>query len=127
MSTSTVPTHWKTAKMTPVYKSGSPTEGSNYRPISVLPILSKILKKVIHNQLKEYLEQNKLLSNSQFGYHSRRSTEVVATLFLDDIRKEIESEKLVGAVFMDLSQAFDTISHATQSVYPKCHFIFMIN
>ena len=113
MSTSTIPTHWKTTKVTPVYKSGSPTEESNYRPISVLPILSKILEKAIHNQLKEYLEQNKLLLNSQFGYCARRSTEVAKTMFLDNIRKEIESGKLVRAAFMDLSRAFDTISHAT--------------
>jgi len=113
ISTATVPAAWRTARVTPVYKSGSPTDESNYRSILVIPILSKVLEKAIHNQLKEYLERNKLLSEQQFGYRARRSTEVVATLFLDDIRKEIENGKLVGAVFMDLSRAFDTLSHAT--------------
>jgi len=113
ISTATVPAAWRTARVTPVYKSGSPTDESNYRSILVIPILSKVLEKAIHNQLKEYLERNKLLSEQQFGYRARRSTEVVATLFLDDIRKEIENGKLVGAVFMDFSRAFNTLSHAT--------------
>ena len=113
ITTATVPTSWKTAKVTPVYKSGSTNDEANYRPISVLPIMSKILEKAIYEQLRNYLETNKLLSNKQFGYRSKRSTEIAATLFLDEIRKEIDQGKLVGAVFMDLSRAFDTLGHAT--------------
>ena len=60
----------------------------------------------------EYLESNKLISNFQFGYRSNRSTELATTLFLDNIRREVNNGKLVGAVFMDLSRAFDTISHS---------------
>ena len=108
-----MPSAWKCAKVTPVHKSGSINDEANYRPISILPVMSKILEKVIYDQLKNYLEENNLLSNQQFGYRAGRSTEIAATLFLDDIRREIESGKMVGAVFMDLSRAFDTISHAT--------------
>jgi len=113
LSTTTIPTRWKVAKVTPVHKAGNTNDEMNYRPISVLPVMSKILEKAIHTQLKTYLEQNNLLSNKQFGYRAGRSTETAVTLFLDDIRKEIEKGKLVGAAFMDLSRAFDTLSHAT--------------
>ena len=67
----------------------------------------------VFTQLSEYLETNKLLTNCQFGYRSKRSTESAATLFVDDIRKEVDKGNLVGAVFMDLSKAFDTVGHAT--------------
>ena len=75
--------------------------------------MSRILEKAVYNQLKEYLEENNLLSQQQFGYRSKPSTKTATVLFLDDICKNIEKGKLVGAVFMDLSRAFDTISHAT--------------
>jgi hypothetical protein len=107
-----VPAAWKLAKVIPVHKSGNIKDDANYRPISILPILSKILEKAIYKQLIEYMENNLLLTNQQFGYRTKRSTEHAATLFLDDIRKEIDSEKLVGAIFLDLSRAFDTISHS---------------
>lgn len=70
-----------------------------------------------------YLEQHKLLTSHQIGYRANRSTEIAATIFLDDIRREIERGKLVGAVFMDLSRAFDTISHATLMMKLKSYGI----
>ena len=111
IQTATVPTEWKTAKITPILKSGSPSETDNYRPISILPTLSKILEKIVHEQLSSYLEENKLLWNMQFGYRTKRSTEGAITLFLDNIRKEVDTGKLVGVVFFDLSKAFDSIDH----------------
>ena len=112
LDTCTVPRIWKKAMIIPTFKSGSVSNPENYRPISVLPILSKVLEKVVHTQLMDYLESNKLISNFQFGYRSNRSTELATTLFLDNIRREVNNGKLVGAVFMDLSRAFDTISHS---------------
>ena len=123
ISTSTFPTNWKVARVTPIYKSGCANDEANYRSISVLPILSRILEKAVYNQLKEYLEENNLLSQQQFGYRSRRSTETAAILFLADIRKNTEKGKLVRAVFMDLSRAFDTISHATLTTKLKAYGI----
>ena len=109
--TCTVPTSWKIAKVVPIHKKGSSTDPANYRPISVLPALSKILEKAVHQQLTDFLENESLLTNNQFGYRRKRSTNLATTLFLDNIRRNVDQGYLVGAIFIDLSKAFDTISH----------------
>ena len=94
-----------------MYKSGSRKSFDNYRPISVLPILSKIFEKCVYRQLVNHLENNNLLSNFQFGFRSRRS-EIAATFFTDNIRSAMDEGKYTGAIYIDLSKAFDTISHS---------------
>ena len=84
---------------------------SNYRLISVLPIFSKILERAIHSQLSEYLKQHQLLTDSQFGYRRKRSTKLASTLLCDDIRSSIDKGNIIGAVFIDLAKAFDTVGH----------------
>jgi len=111
LQSKTVPSAWKQAKIVPIFKSGDKEKAENYRPISVLPALSKILEKAVHDQLLTFLESNKLLNDSQFGYREKRSTQLATTLFVDDIRQAAENGKMVGALFLDLSKAFDTISH----------------
>ena len=64
------------------------------------------------NTVNGFLEGNKLISGHQFGSRSKRSTGLAATLFLDNIRKAVDNNQMVGAVFIDLSKAFDTIGHA---------------
>ena len=107
--TATVPTAWKRAKLVPIFKSGDRKKPENYRPISVLPVLSKLLEKSVHTQLIDFLETNKLLNDSQFGYREKRSTQIATTLFVDEIKEAAKNGKMVGAVFLDLSKAFDTI------------------
>ena len=106
-----VPSAWKKAKVVPLFKSGDKNNTDNYRPISVLPTLSKLLEKAVHNQLSQYLEGNDLLNMFQFGYRDKRSTQLATTLLVDEIREAAEKGQLVGALFLDLSKAFDTISH----------------
>ena len=108
-----VPSDWKIAKITPFHKAGDTTKADNYRPISILPVLSKILEKAVHKQLVTYLEKNKLISEKQFGYRIKRSTELATTLLLDHIRKKFDEGYLTGAVFIDLSKAFDTLGHSS--------------
>ena len=67
---------------------------------------------MVQRQLMEFLDKNKLLSKFQFGFRPRLSTELAATLLLDEIRKSVDQGKLEGATFIDLSKAFDTISHS---------------
>ena len=113
LKTSIIPTGFKIGKVTPIYKSGDKNLFDNYRPITVLPIISKIVEKCVYQELTEYLESNNLLSKQQFGFRKGRSTETATTLFLDDIHKAMDKSQLTGAIFIDLSKAFDTISHSS--------------
>ena len=86
LQSSTFPLAGKQAKLVPIFKSGDTNKAENYRPISVLPALSKLLEKAVHSQLLEYLETNKLLNQSQFGYRANRSTQLTnrfAGLFVE--------------------------------------------
>ena len=110
---SVFPAAEKCTKITPAHKSGDKAQMDNYRPISVLPAISKIFERIVHNQLYTYLENNNLLSDSQFGFRRKSSTENAVTYFSDFIRNSMDKGKLTGAVFVDLRKAFDTIDHAT--------------
>ena len=111
--TSVIPNDFKIGKIRPIYKSESTNNVDNYRPITILSTPSKILEKCVHAQLMSYLEKNDLLTNSQFGFHGNRSTESAVTFFTDHIRKKMDKGEYTGAVYIDLSKAFDTISHAS--------------
>ena len=108
----TLPNELKKARVNPIYKSGSRKSFDKYCPISVLSILSKIFKKCVYRQLVNYLKNNNLLSSFQFSFCSRRSTETAATFFTDNIRSAIDEWKYTGTIYIDLSKAFDTISHS---------------
>ena len=112
MSSGIVPDLWKISKVTPLYKSDSKSDFSNYRPISVLPCLSKVLEQVVHRQLSNYLEKHYLLKSSQFGFRPRRSTELACNLLVDDIRKNIDNGLLTGVIYLGLSKAFDAVIHS---------------
>ena len=99
------------AKVIPIYKSGAQSNPDNYRPILVLPVISKLIKQIIHRQLITFLDKNHLLTKFQFGFRPELSTEYAATILLDNIRNNVDKGKLVGAIFVDLSKDFDTKSH----------------
>ena len=109
---STVPGKLKIAKVLPLFKSGPKTLIDDYRPISILPAISKILKRVVYDQLSGYLERNDLITSSQFGSRRRYNAELAVTLFTERIRLAMDQGKLTGAVFIDLQKAFDTVEHS---------------
>ena len=112
LSSGMYPAQWKNAKIIPVYKSGSVSELDNYRPISILPAISKIAERLVHDQLAKFLEDSNLSLPTQFGFRSRYSTGLAVSYFTDTIRKEMDRGKLTGAVFIDFCKAFDTVDHA---------------
>ena len=83
----------------------------NYRPISVLPVASRILERVVHCQLYRYLNTHHLFSPYQHGFRKKHSTESATLTFTDTIRRGIDQGFLTGAVFIDLRKAFDTVDH----------------
>ena len=106
-----VPDDFKDAKVIPVFKSGKSEDLDNYRPISVLPIISKILERAVQEQLYVYLTTHQLLNPYQCGFRRFHSTETAAISLTDTIRRNIDQKLLTGAVFVDLRKAFDTIDH----------------
>ena len=112
LTTELVPNKWKITKVTPIHKKGSTNDYNNYRPISLLNTCSKIFERAVHKQLIDHLETNDILSKMQFGYRKNRSTEVATILLSDNIRKAVDEGHLVGVLYVDLSKAFDTLSHS---------------
>lgn len=83
--TGVFPSLWKHGIVTPIFKSGDIDDVNNYRPITILPILSKILEKIVANQLTSFLEANDLLSKTQHGFRNRLSTETALLQITDEI------------------------------------------
>ncbi len=95
--------------------------GSNCRPISILPVLSKILEKIIFNQMLNYFSSNGLLSKAQHAYRPGHSTSTALVHMRDQWLTNIEDRKLVGAVLLDFTAAFDVIDHSILLAKLKCY------
>ena len=93
------PSVWKEAKDKPLYKAGSKEDVNNYRPISILPTLSKLIEKWVESQFSQFLYDFQLLHLSQSGFRSKHSTESVLILMIDSWLKAINEEHMVGFVF----------------------------
>lgn len=109
--TGKVPTLWKQAIVVPIFKNGDRENISNYRPISLLPIISKILERVVANQLMLFLETNNILAQSQHGFRPKLSTATALSVLTDEIYKNIDNKKISLLTLCDLSKAFDSINH----------------
>ena len=106
------PTNWKHANVSAVWKGkGSKSEPSNYRPISVLPVLGRLLEKAAAMQLGKYCEENSIVPIQQFGFRGRSSCEIALISATESWMKAVDEGKIVGAVLIDLSKAFDTVPH----------------
>ena len=111
MKRSKFPLDCKIAKLKPLYKKDSKTDPKSYRPVSLLPLVSKVIEKVIHNQTEIFLNKNKILYKYQSGFRKSFSTNSCLTLLTDKINKGFESGKYTGLILIDLQKAFDTIDH----------------
>ena len=105
------PIEWKVARITPIFKKGVKSDLNNYRPISVIPIVSKIFEKIVYQQLYDYLNENKLLTNCQSGFRSLHSTLTALLDATNNWSVNIDNGLINGVIFIDLKKAFDTIDH----------------
>lgn len=108
---SVFPTRWKLAKVVPIYKSGSSLDVSNYRPISVLPIVSKILEKHVHIAFYDFVERFQLLRVAQTGFRAKHSCETALLKMIDEWLKVIDGGEMIGSILLDLRKAFDLVNH----------------
>ena len=103
------PNLWKVSKISPIPKTNHPKEPSDYRPISILPILSKVYEKLIMKQMSEFLESEELLSINQSGFRKGYCTVTTCIKFKNDILKAMDRGEITLALLADFSKAFDTV------------------
>lgn len=105
------PNTMKIAKVIPLYKTGDKHHFTNYRPVSLLPQFSKILEKIFNDRLEHFIDKHKLITESQYGFRTNRSTSMAVTELIEEITNSIDQKKYAVGVFIDLKKAFDTINH----------------
>ena len=101
----------KTAKVIPIFKKGSKLLVCNYRPISLLSNLNKILEKLMFNRVYDYLEKNGIIYKLQFGFRSKHSTKHALIDITENIKRALDNKKFGCGIFVDLQKAFDTVNH----------------
>ena len=101
----------KVGKITPVFKKGNSQLMTNYRPISLLPIIGKIFEKVIHKRMYNFFCAMNIIYDKQFGFRHKHSTSHAVNYSVNKILTEIENHQHIIGIFVDLSKAFDTIDH----------------
>ena len=94
-----------------IFKKDSKLIVSNYRPISLLSNINKILEKLMFKRVYEFLERNKSIYKLQFGFRAKHSTNHTLVNITETIRAALDSKKIAGGVFVDLQKAFDTVNH----------------
>ena len=111
MLTGTFPDELKIARVIPLFKSGNRNLMSNYRPISILPTLSKIFEKLIHVRIYQFLDENQVLYYFQFGFRKAHSTIHAVQTAIHSVTKALDTSFQCMGIFIDFSKAFDTIQH----------------
>ena len=111
IETSTFPVSWKIARVTPIYKEDEKSEKFNYRPISVLPVLSRLFEKLIYDQLYQYLERGGFLTSDQSGFRALHSSTTCLLKCTDDWYSGMDEGLFTGLISIDLKKAFDTVDH----------------
>ena len=117
-----VPTMRKNAKVIPLFKGGSHLEMDIYRPISILPVLSKVMEKVVNVQLRQYLANNDVICNFQYGFRRYHSTESTALYLSDSIRRNADKGCITGALFNSVYRCEKSI-RLSRSQPPACQIV----
>lgn len=120
--TSTFPTSWKTARVVPIPKNKSVNNPDDFRPISILPVLSKIVEHLMNDQILESVSTS--IINSQYAFRKGFSTTSLLLSLTDSVRKAININKLSALVSLDLSKAFNSVNHITLISKLKYQFNF---
>ena len=105
------PSSFKVARVVPVFKADDPTQFSNYRPVSVLPILSQVFERVLKTRLTEFLDKHQVVIPGQYGFRSKHSTAMAVLDMVERVRRAWAEKKVSLGVFIDLKKAFDTVDH----------------
>ena len=108
---SVFPSSWKIADVIPIHKSGPCDDPNNYRTVSILPVLSKIIERHVAKSLLAFLQDSNLLYRAQSGFRPNHSTETALTKITDNLLFNIDKDNTSGLVFLDFKKAFDLVNH----------------
>ena len=108
---SDIPGPWKHSTVRPIFKSGNPSDPANFRPISLVPVIMKVVERIVHHQLYHYLSYNHLLASAQHGFRPRHSTETALLSVTDRILAATDRGEISLLCLLDLSKCFDVIDH----------------
>ena len=111
ISTGIFPETWKKSKVFPLHKGGSKNKTENYRPISILPTVSKLLERHVHDWLYTYITAHGLLNDCQSGFRPKHSCFTALTKLTEKWLSAIHNKDLIGDVMIDFKKAFDLINH----------------
>ena len=122
-TTSEIPSDWKIAKVTPIPKAGNSTNVGNLRPVSLLPLPSKLIEKIVHNRIYKHCEDNFILDEKQGCFRPNHSTSNTTAFFINDIYKAMNENKVLIATYIDAMKAFDTVNHQILLQKAECYGI----
>ena len=121
LASGTFPHNWKIARVSPIYKDGNIEDRSNYRPISVLPVISRLFEKIIFDQMYKYFVANKLFFSDQSGFRALHSVLTCLLKCTNDWYMNFDKGLYTGVIFIDLKKAFDTVDHDIL-IAKLCHY-----
>jgi exonuclease III len=122
---STFPDALKRSRISPIFKKGDKLDKGNYRPVSILPTLSKLFERILNDQFVEHAESNNLCDPLQSAYRKKHSTNTALLHMVDSWVKNMDNGKITGVLALDLSKAFDCISH--NSILTSLKTLFKVN
>ena len=111
IATGTVPDQMKIARVIPIFKHGLKTQTENYRPISLLNVISKLLEKTIYTRVNSFLTKHDLLSKDQFGFRRGHSTTLAVINVIDKLYEKLDGSELALGIYLDIQKAFDCGNH----------------
>ena len=117
LSTGTFPCSWKQVRVSALLKDGNMDDVNNYRPISVFPVLLKIIERHVHNHLLQYLDAYDLIYRNQSGFRKLRSTETAIAFIVDTLLFNLDKNKINGMVLVDCKKAFDNATQRKLEAY----------
>ena len=106
-----IPTQWKEARVSVIHKKGNKKLSSNYRPVSIISVLCRVLETLVRNQIVEYMHSEKLFSHLQFGFLKGKSTSLQLLNIINDWASSIGNGNFNDCIYLDYQKAFDTVPH----------------
>ena len=111
IKTNQIPTEWKKAKVSAIYKKGDKSQAGNYRPVSLTSVVCKVMEKLVRDHIMKHMTNNDLFTEKQYGFMAGRSTALQLINVLDEWTEALDNDSSIDCIYMDFQKAFDTVPH----------------